>query len=819
MALPTAITGFSTAANSHQNKTQPFISSGGNVYIFGKTTTTTNLAAFKATDPETSFSAVGTDVTVGGTILWVDAFQVDDVIHVVTTSGSSGDLDYDYHTFNMATDAWDISAEAIVTAVDAAVFGAGSIVVRSDGDVIVLHQGEFNRDMGSNHPQLVYSRREGGSWTNDVSVGNSLTADWIAGGTVLGSSDRAHFFFVEDSGADAYQRTLTSANALETFPSAYSSANVNDWGAVMQGVSYVSGAATKVRYPNFPTANGQADAAELDSADAPTVTTTTDITGATVLGSPFSTSHVYAMSADDTTLWGTFAASDGDVWTQSNEDDAGWDSPAEFYDDTTSIGGAKTNIYTRGSDTVIAMQFTVGSPATSYYHEKVLSSGPATTDADFGMDAAAALTMGGESTAASPFDSDAAAALTWNGTATASSDWSSTAAATLTWAGAEVLAASATDWQSDAAATLTWEGQGFHSASWESAAAASLTWNGTATASADLDSDAAADLQWNATSTAASAFSHTTIASLTWQGAATATADLDSDAAADLTWNGAAIAVTQAAFDFDAAAGLTWNGTSVVAASWAAASTATVTWDGEATASADLQVTTLASLTWNGITTAGAAFDADALADLTWNSVEIFSAAFDSDAAASLTWTGASIATINSAFSMATTSSVTWNGAVVLAADWYSSASSFGFGDPPIWESGPAEAALQAAAQATQSWSGAQDAGAAWSATAAATVTMAGVEVAAAAWIAAAAATLTFEGQEVGGSGSFDMAAAASVTFGGEDATPAVALDPVTRDGWRVNADLARELEELDEEDIIFTLAAAVAYMEQADAY
>jgi hypothetical protein len=96
---------------------------------------------------------------------------------------------------------------------------------------------------------------------------------------------------------------------------------------------------------------------------------------------------------------------------------------------------------------------------------------------------------------------------------------------------------------------------------------------------------------------------------------------------------------------------------------------------------------------------------------------------------------------------------------------------------------------------------------------------MAGVEVAAASWTIAAAATLTFEGQEVGGSGSFDMAAAASVTFGGEDATPAVALDPITRDGWRVNAELARELEEADEEDIILMLTAAVAYMEQADAY
>jgi hypothetical protein len=63
------------------------------------------------------------------------------------------------------------------------------------------------------------------------------------------------------------------------------------------------------------------------------------------------------------------------------------------------------------------------------------------------------------------------------------------------------------------------------------------------------------------------------------------------------------------------------------------------------------------------------------------------------------------------------------------------------------------------------------------------------------------------------------MAAAASVTFGGEDASPAVALDPITRDGWRVNAELARELEEEDEDDVLLMLTAAVAYMSQCDGY
>ena len=102
MALPVTISGLVHATGSI-TVSRPFISSGGNVYVIGRESTT--LGAYKATDPTSSFSAVGTSPSLTN-INNLNAVQVGDVLHVVTASASaSTSVDYKYHTFNMATDA------------------------------------------------------------------------------------------------------------------------------------------------------------------------------------------------------------------------------------------------------------------------------------------------------------------------------------------------------------------------------------------------------------------------------------------------------------------------------------------------------------------------------------------------------------------------------------------------------------------------------------------------------------------------------------------------------------------------------------------
>lgn len=787
MALPVTITGLG-------NGSRPFLSSSGNVYIIGSEGST-NLAAYKATDPTSSFSNVGTDVTTAISINSIDVFQVGDVLHVVTYLYFNSDNRVIYHTFNMSSDSWTISNETVKGTYSRA-FGTGaeghaSITVRSDGDVIVLYPGEPAASMGTDYERAKYARREGGTWTIDVAVDNAGADHWYPSGTVMGSSDRMHFFLVNDDLTSMYQRTLTSANALEAFPSAFdSTVHGTPASCIQSGTSYDDGGTQRVRFPVVDATAVTINSAKLDSGDAPTVTQDTDITGATGF---WASKEASSFSADGTTLWHTFVDnSTKDIFTQSNADDGGWSTPASFY--TTTGVNVKTNVYTRGTSVVLAMVIHVGSDAV--YHEKTLS----TTGSTVEMDATASVTWSGSSTAATNLSSTAAASLTWNGTGLYPAAWSSQAAASLTWDGASVAGATEADWSSAATASVTWGGTGIYPAAFDQAATASQTWNGASTAAVAWQSDAVASLTWNGASTATSDLSATAAASLTWAGSMVVSADWSSTAAADLTWNGAAVAVSAAAFDMAATASLTWNGSSLAYSAWSSQAVSTLEAVGASTAASAAAETAAALLTWNGASSATSAWFANATAAVTWAGTMVVNAAWSSAAAASVTWNGASVATVNAAFDMAAAASLTWNGAAVASTDWSS------------------------ASTASQSWNGTATASSSLSAASLASLTWNGTATAASAWAAAALAVLTWEGDEVGGAfaeGAVSITAAASVTFTSAtisaaafqaDATASATFtgtdataSPVVRnlDGWRIKHQQRLAFEEVEEEDII----------------
>lgn len=833
MAFPTA-TGFSQISNA-ATYSRPFLSSGGNVYIIGKRGTTA-LGAEKATDPTSSFSNVGTDVTLANTLFSVAAVQSGDNLHVVTTDGSATSINYRYHVFSMSSDSWTTSNETVSLALNPLIGLPAQanleIGIRSDGDVILIYQGAKAAVMGTDYRRVKYARREGGVWTVNVSVDNAGALNWAVSGMVAGSSDRMHLFFIDEDTPNSYQRALTSANALESFPSAYAT---NLSGTIdtsfLHGASYDSSGTQKVRFPATDTTSTNMLGVKFDSADAPTVTEDSDITGTTAVQAAFQCS---TMSADGTTLWHAFIENtSSDLYTQSNENDGGWSTPAAF---TSGVGVARvvSNVYTRGSSTVLALVYLDGT--TTYYNEMSLSVG--TTDADFDMDAAATLTMSGRSTAASNLSAAAIASATFNGRSTAASNLDADAAASVTWTGAEVAGATETEFDMDAAATVTWGGTGLYPAAFDSDAAATVTFNGIATAASNLDSDALAVLTWAGASTATSNVDSDAAAVLTWNGAALAYADWTSTATADLQWVGEQLTIAASDWSSAATASLTWNGISTASSNLDADAAATLTWNGVSTAASNLSSDSAAVLTWNGIATAASSWSAAAVSSVTFNGTGLYPAALDADAAASLTWNGAEIAVTGSAWSAASTADVTWGGVTIASgyidtdidafatlrmvggslrsadfdADATASVTWEGVAQAPDIEA----AAFESAATATLTMTGESSVTATWNAVAAAALTMAGTEVTAAAWSAAAVATITFTGQEVGETGQFDIDAAASVSWGGADATPATGLSAIVRDGWRVKADMARELEELDEEDILAMLAAAVAYMEVA---
>ena len=515
MAFPTTIT---TGGSVSIGCGGPYISSGGNVYVIVQDDVTeSKFRAFKATDPTSSFSNVGTDpqVTVGNTITGIAAYQVGDVIHVITQDKVPASNTYNlrYHIFNMSSDTWTTTNEVIVSSFVAATSGITNlgvdISVRSDGDVIVLYNGVKVANMGVDRDRVYYARRESAVWTVNVLVDDGGAVSWIASGIVIGSSDRMHLFFADGSNSDGYQRCLRSANTLETFPASYdTSASANDPDHHLgRGISYDSSGTQKVRFPLAADPSSVRTSAKCDSADTPTMSVNADITG---------TTNVLAnsnFSVESTTLWHTFIDNpNSDIFTQSNANDAGWSAPASFY--TGTVTNVFTNVYTRGSDIVLGIVFTETDPK---YHEKVLVVGGNT----FSTAAAATVTWSSKSTASSNLSAAAAASLTWDGNGIYPAALTSTAVASVSWVGAEVAGATAADWSAAAVASLTWDGTGLYPAAITATAVASVT--------------------WSSASTVASAWAPAAAASLTWNGAATASSALSAAAAGTLTWDGTEI--------------------------------------------------------------------------------------------------------------------------------------------------------------------------------------------------------------------------------------------------------------------------------------
>lgn len=524
MALPVTITGLLVATTNVESFSKPFISSAGNVYVFGKGTTTNLIRAFKATDPTSSFSNVGSDVTVTSTnaIIGLDAVQQGDLIHVVTTDGAAAaTIDLRYHVFDMSSDSWTTSNETIVndySVVTLATAAHAKVNIRSDGDVIVLYNGPLVNISAADRETVYYARRESGSWTVNVEVSNAGANAWFAGGVVIGANDRMHFFFINDTTSDAYQRTLTSANALETFPASYdTSINTTQISAMACGTSYDSSGTIKVRYPQEDNTGVILLSAKLDSADAPTVSTDADITGATDIESG---SHRGSFAANGTTLWNAFVGSaDSDIYTQSNVNDGGWSTPASFV--TAVSNGIRTNIFVRNGNYVLAMVYNDNSNTS--YNEKDLGA------------------------AGSPFDMDAVASMTWGGAGVATANLTSTALASVTWTGNTISASSAAEFYTVQRAVLSWEGASivFARAAFDDITRAVLTWDGAEIIPSAWNSIASSAASGGAAGASIDAQDWRIVARFgfppstnRWDGASINTANYGDAAISSVTWDG-----------------------------------------------------------------------------------------------------------------------------------------------------------------------------------------------------------------------------------------------------------------------------------------
>lgn len=377
MALPTTISGISTAVAC----VGPFKSSAGNYYFIGvSSSTTTKLQAQKATDPTSSFSAVGTDPTGSSSvaIAAVAAYQVSDVVHVVSCGGGSSlTSEYRYHTFDMASDAWSVTNELIDgSAIDARTSGgtaqrAASVVVRSsDSEVIVVYNGARQAVMGNSYSRIVAKRRTGtNTWvaadgvTNPTPLDAGGQTDWINPEAVLGSSDRTHFFWTATSLTSVRHRALTSANALQTVGSGSNSTGGNP----LSAIAYDDSGTTRV-ICSF--VSSSADTFDyFDSANTPTLNASSKSDNFETFGRLFNDgATAYAVCRKST---------DSDLYVISSTDaGANWSASTNIFTATIANADANLsrdgNIYQRGSDFVIP--YIVNDNGTLKYNEYVVRS-------------------------------------------------------------------------------------------------------------------------------------------------------------------------------------------------------------------------------------------------------------------------------------------------------------------------------------------------------------------------------------------------------------------------------------------------------------
>ena len=256
------------------------------------------------------------------------------------------------------------------------------------------------------------------------------------------------------------------------------------------------------------------------------------------------------------------------------------------------------------------------------------------------------------------------------------------------------------------------------------------------------------------------------------------------------------------------------SGPTVNSGALSSSTTPTVSMAGASDSISNLNAVVTGFTSWVSEATVTSAFDSTAVAAQTWGgaTITIAPATWQSDAIATLTWGGASVVTVNAAFDMAAATSQAWNGVSDAATAWSSQAAA------TLQATGASTAASlwSTAATASLTWNGETTAASTWDADALASLAWVGAEVAAGLEatdaLFVAAASVTFAGDATAAS-EFDCDAVASLTMVGTDATAPTGLSDIDRDGGRRKR---RELNDLEEEDIMLFVTAYTAYVEQS---
>lgn len=319
MALPVTISGVAFPTQNYY--IGPFLS-GGNVYVVLLDSSDLSLVeVHKATDPTDSFSEQDSgnkpDHIFNIIGLWAE--QVGTDLHI-SQSGHNGSTSHRVHygIFHMATDLWDTLVDDFVAQAQNVVAGdcASSLVVRSGGDVVIFFTGDHDTEHGTERSRVDYTIRTT-SWSSLIAVDDGGAQSWLGAVAILGLSSRVHFLFKQSDDDEAYQRTLSAADALETFPSAGDSAVSGIKHVFAPGISYDDSGTQRIRVP-YVDFGGRLSYAEFDSVDAPgAFTINANVSDLAVSGAGGSPNACLAVDGLDEHLL-YVATIDGDIYHNKN---------------------------------------------------------------------------------------------------------------------------------------------------------------------------------------------------------------------------------------------------------------------------------------------------------------------------------------------------------------------------------------------------------------------------------------------------------------------------------------------------------------------
>lgn len=356
----------------------PFKVSTGYAFMSRSSANSGQIAPQTAADPMTGFGTATLKTMSSGTTTAIQAaacYQVGDVIHIVTQISTGACY---YNNYDPTTDTWGLSTSELAVAAASQPPTTNAtfvdLVVRSGGEVVIIHCAGQTA-MSSTFNMVRHRRRTGvNTYQTAVNVDNGGSVNWTSGYALLGDSDRVHFFLKDVTNADFYQRTLTAANALQTWPAAFeaaaSAAYIHTIGA---GTSFVSGANTVAAAAYYCTSSSIARLARLTSGDAPSVSVE-QVADPTTLGGA-NGQVALGLAADGATLHYLYSDTVNDLWRDTDGGTSTWGTDTEELD-LVNVTHITTKVYDR-SGTKLAMVIDDG--GTIKYAEITLVAGPAPT--------------------------------------------------------------------------------------------------------------------------------------------------------------------------------------------------------------------------------------------------------------------------------------------------------------------------------------------------------------------------------------------------------------------------------------------------------